>query len=65
MKRRNGIRLISVIVALVMMLSLLSGRGAKTAEKEDADTITVYLWTSAMYEKYAPYIQSETAENSV
>ena len=25
--------------------------------KEDAETITVYLWTTNLYEKYAPYIQ--------
>lgn len=56
MKKRNGQRFGSVIVAVVMVLSFCSGCGAA---KEDADTITVYLWSNVLYESYAPYIQSQ------
>ncbi len=28
-------------------------------KKEDAETITVYLWSTNLYEKYAPYIQKQ------
>lgn len=55
--------LISVLLALVVGLSLLTGCGTKSAEEvekqEDARTIQVYLWTNALYETYAPYIQSQ------
>lgn len=37
----------------VMVMALFAGCGANNA-KEDADTITVYMWSTAMYEKYAP-----------
>ena len=39
-----------------MVMTLVAGCGANSAAKEDADTITVYLWTNAMYEKYAEKI---------
>lgn len=55
--------LISVLLALVVGLSLLTGCGTKSAEEvekqEDARIIQVYLWTNALYETYAPYIQSQ------
>lgn len=51
-----------MLLALVVGLSLLTGCGTKSAEEvekqEDARTIQVYLWTNALYETYAPYIQS-------
>ena len=33
--------------------------------KEDAETITVYLWTTNLYEKYAPYIQEQLPDINV
>ena len=38
---------------------LLSGCGGKRTEKEDAETITAYLWSTNLYEKYAPYIHEQ------
>ena len=42
---------------------LFSALMAKTAEnvekQEDAQTIQVYLWSTSLYENYAPYIQSQ------
>ena len=62
-------RLISALAALVMGLSLLTGCGAKSAEQvqeqEDAQTIQVYLWTNALYENYAPYIQSQLPDVNI
>lgn len=55
----------SAIVAVVMMLSLLPGCGAKTAEQEDADAITVYMWSTALYDSYAPYIQSQLPDVNI
>ena len=58
MNKRTLCRLISVLAALVMALSLLTGCGTKSTEQaqeqEDAQTIQVYLWTNALYETYAP-----------
>ena len=48
-----------------MSISLLSGCGSKSAEKEDAETITVYLWSTNLYEKYAPYIQEQLPDINV
>ena len=50
---------------MVTAISLLSGCGAKSAEKEDAETITVYLWSTNLYEKYAPYIQEQLPDINV
>ena len=50
MHKRTLRRLISVLAALAMGLSLLTGCGAKNAEQvqeqEDAQTIQVYLWST-------------------
>ena len=62
-------RLISVLLALVVGLSLLTGCGTKSAEalekQEDAQTIQVYLWTNGLYEIYAPYVQSQLPDVNI
>ncbi len=65
MERKHRFALIPVILAAVMVVSLLAGCGASGTAKEDKDTITVYLWTTAMYEKYAPYIQSQLPDINI
>ena len=50
---------------MVIAISLLSGCGGKSAEKEDAETITVYLWTTNLYEKYASYIQEQLPDINI
>ena len=69
MSKRTLCRLISVLAALVMALSLLTGCGTKRTEQaqeqEDAQTIQVYLWTNALYETYAPYIQSQLPDVNI
>ena len=69
MNRKTLRRLFSVLAALVMAVSLLTGCGTKTAEnvekQEDAQTIQVYLWTNSLYETYAPYIQSQLPDVNI
>ena len=61
--------LISVLLALVVGLSLLTGCGTKSAEEvekqEDARTIQVYLWSNSLYEIYAPYVQSQLPDVNI
>ena len=45
-----------------MSVSLLVGCKKKEAEKE---TISVYLWTTNLYDKYASYIQSQLPDVNV
>ena len=69
MNKRTLRRLFSVLMALVMAVSMLTGCGTKNAEsvekKEDAQTIQVYLWTNSLYETYAPYIQSQLPDVNI
>ena len=58
MKKKKWNKLLAVFLIMATVLSLLAGCGGKSAEKEDAETITVYLWSTKLYETYAPYIQS-------
>lgn len=51
-------RIVSAVIAAVMAAALFSGCNSST-ESEDKETISVYLWTTVLYEKYAPYIQSQ------
>ena len=69
MNKRTLHRVFSVLAALAMGLSLLTGCGTKSAEQvqkqEDAQTIQVYLWTTGLYENYAPYIQAQLPDVNI
>ena len=69
MKTKTLRRLVSVLAALVMAVSLLAGCGTKNAEQvqeqEDAQTIQVYLWSTSLYETYAPYVQSQLPDVNI
>ncbi len=65
MIRRKWNRVLSALLAMAAAVSLLSGCGRKSPEKEDAQTITVYLWTTKLYEKYAPYIQEQLPDINI
>lgn len=54
----------AAIVAVVMTLTPLSGCSA-AKKREDADTITVYLWSNALNESFAPYIQSQLPDINI
>lgn len=69
MNKRTLHRMFSALMALVMAVSLLTGCGTKSAEQvqeqEDAQTIQVYLWTTSLYENYAPYIQAQLPDVNI
>ena len=67
--KRTLHRLVSVLAALVMAVSLLTGCGTKSPEEvekqEDAQTIQVYLWSTSLYGTYAPYVQSQLPDVNI
>ena len=65
MKKKKQSRALYVLLMMVAAMVLLSGCGGKRAEKEDADTLTVYLWSTKLYEKYAPYIQKQLPDINI
>ena len=65
MKKKKWNRVLPWFLVMVTVISLLSGCGGKSAEKEDAETITVYLWSTSLYEKYAPYVQEQLPDINV
>ena len=65
MKKKKCNRVLLILLAMVTAISLLSSCGGKSAEKEDGETITVYLWSTSLYEKYAPYIQEQLPDINV
>ena len=67
--KRTLRRLISVLAVLALGLSLLTGCGTKSPEQvqeqEDAQTIQVYLWSTSLYENYAPYVQAQLPDVNI
>ena len=68
--KKNTLRsLFALLTALVMAVCLLTGCGAADTEpveaQEDAETIQVYLWTAALYDTYAPYIQAQLPDVNI
>lgn len=64
MKKGNAKRLVSAIAMAAMAASFVSG--CKSADsREDADTISVYLWSTALYDSFAPYIQSQLPDVNI
>lgn len=47
-----------------MAASVLAGGGYQ-AEKEDKETISVYLWSTVLYDEFAPYIQSQLPDANI
>ena len=68
--KKNTLRsLFALLTALVMAVCLLTGCGAADTEQveaqEDAETIQVYLWTTALYDPYASYIQAQLPDVNI
>ena len=63
--KKKWTRVLPVLLVMVAAISLLSGCSSKSNEKEDAETITVYLWSTSLYEKYAPYIQEQLPDINI
>ena len=64
-KRSRILSALLVMVSVILLLSGCVGNRAEKEEKEDAETITVYLWSTNLYEKYAPYIQEQLTDINV
>ena len=58
-------KILGLLPTLVLALVLLTGCSMNSTAKEDAETITVYLWTTAMYERFAPYIQAQLPDINI
>ena len=65
MKKKKWNKLFTVFVMTATAVSLLSGCSGKSAEKEDEETFTVYLWSTNLYEQYAPYIQEQLPDINI
>ena len=65
MKKEKRSKIISALMVLVMGALLMTGCGGKSTEKEDAETLTVYLWSTNLYDKYAPYIQEQLPDINI
>ena len=69
MKKKPLHKISSLLAAMVLSVSLLTGCAGKSAEavqaEEDAETIQVYLWSNSLYEKYAPYVQAQLPDVNV
>ena len=68
--KKNTLRsLFALLTALVMAVCRLTGCGAADTEQveaqEDAETIQVYLWTTALYDPYASYIQAQLPDVNI
>ena len=59
----------ALLLSALIVLTLLTGCGAKNAEQvqeqEDAQTIQVYLWSTSLYENYAPYVQAQLPDVNI
>lgn len=64
MKKGVFKKIVSALIAAAMTVTLFSGCNS-TPENEDKETISVYLWSTALYEKYAPYVQSQLPDVNI
>ena len=69
MKKKRLYRGFALLAAMALGVSLLSGCAGRSTEslqeREDAETIQVYLWTAKLYEKYAPYVQAQLPDVNI
>ena len=69
MEKKRLHRVFALIAVMALGVSLLSGCAGKSTEaqqeQEDAETIQVYLWTTGLYEKYAPYVQAQLPDVNI
>ena len=67
MKKKRLYKVFALLAAMALSVSLLSGcaRTESLQAQEDAETIQVYLWTTNLYEKYAPYVQAQLPDVNI
>lgn len=63
MKKKSIRNALSLLLVIGLSVSLMLGCSKKTTEEKQ--TIQVYLWTTSLYEKYAPYIQSQLPDVNI
>ena len=63
MKKKSFKNALSFLFVIVLSVSLMLG--CNKQNKEEKQTIQVYLWTTTLYEKYAPYIQSQLPDVNI
>ena len=64
MKKSIIKKIVSAIIAAAMTVTLFSGCNAKN-ENEDKETISVYMWSTVLYDTFAPYIQSQLPDVNI
>ncbi|MBP9001787.1 MAG: carbohydrate ABC transporter substrate-binding protein [Lachnospiraceae bacterium] len=64
MKKGLFNKIMSVILTVIMTGSVLTGCSYQS-EKEDKETISVYLWSTVLYDELAPYIQSKLPDVNI
>lgn len=57
-KMKKARKVLSFLLTVSIVATLFTGCGAAD-EKEKADSVSVYLWSTVLYDTYAPYIQSQ------
>lgn len=63
MKKKSIRNALSLLLVIGLSVSLMLGCNKKTTKEKQ--TIQVYLWTTSLYEKYAPYIQSQLPDMNI
>lgn len=63
MKKKGIKNALSLLLVIGLSVSLMLGCNKKTTKEKQ--TIQVYLWTTSLYEKYAPYIQSQLPDVNI
>ena len=65
MKKRKWNRVLSVLLVMVTVISLMSGCGKKSAKMKRKIRSQYILWSTKLYEKYAPYIQKQLPDINI
>ena len=63
MKKKSFKNTLSFLLVIGLSVSLMLG--CNKQNKEEKQTIQVYLWTTTLYEKYAPYIQAQLPDVNI
>ena len=66
MEKKRLHKAFALIAVMALGVSLLSGCAGKSLQaQQDDETIQVYLWTTGLYEKYAPYVQAQLPDVNI
>ena len=66
MEKKRLHKVFAMIAVMALGVSLLSGCAGKSLQaQQDDETIQVYLGTTGLYEKYAPYVQAQLPDVNI